>query len=130
MEFVSADEGSVGSIGYDGSINGRTFQSDGDIKISGETGVIWTEGSAGHIYTISGHIQSGSTFKLNNGTYTTTLSHSPTANRAIAFPNKAGTIALTSDITGTNSGTNTGDQDLTSLAADNSNNIICLSIFL
>jgi len=75
-------------------VGASSVTSDGDIKISGETGVIWTEGSAGHIYTISGHIQSGSTFKLYNGTYTTTLSHSPTANRAIAFPNKAGTVAM------------------------------------
>jgi hypothetical protein len=33
-----------------------------------------------------------------------------TANRVQRFPDKDGTIALTSDITGTNSGTNTGDQ--------------------
>jgi hypothetical protein len=33
-----------------------------------------------------------------------------TADRVQRFPDKDGTIALTSDITGTNSGTNTGDQ--------------------
>jgi len=78
-----------------GDINVATVTSDGDIKISGETGVIWTEGSGGNIYTIAGHIQSGSTFKLYDGASTTTLSHSPTANRAIAFPNASGTLALT-----------------------------------
>jgi len=36
-----------------------------------------------------------------------------TANRTLTVPNATGTIALTSDITGTNSGTNTGDQTIT-----------------
>ncbi len=109
MQFDSADEGSVGYIGYDGSINGRTFSADNEIKTSGEDATIWTEGTAGHIYTISGHIQSGSTFKLYNGTYSTTLSHSPTADRAIAFPNNSGTVALTNPSSGsqTFSGTQT-----------------------
>jgi len=78
-----------------GDIGVATVTSDGDIKISGETGVIWTEGSGGNIYTIAGHIQSGSTFKLYDGTYTTTLSHSPLDDRAIAFPDASGTVALT-----------------------------------
>ena len=34
----------------------------------------------------------------------------PTADRTVALPNASGTIALTSQITGTNSGTNTGDE--------------------
>jgi len=34
----------------------------------------------------------------------------PTADRIITLPNATGTVALTSDITGTNSNTNTGDQ--------------------
>jgi len=34
------------------------------------------------------------------------------ADRTITLPDATGTVALTSDITGTNSGTNTGDQDL------------------
>jgi len=36
-----------------------------------------------------------------------------TSNRTWTLPNKTGTIAMTSDITGTNSGTNTGDQTIT-----------------
>jgi hypothetical protein len=36
-----------------------------------------------------------------------------TANRTWTLPNKSGTVAMTSDITGTNSGTNTGDQTIT-----------------
>ncbi len=35
------------------------------------------------------------------------------ADRTYTFPNTTGTVALTSDITGTNSGTNTGDQTIT-----------------
>ena len=34
----------------------------------------------------------------------------PTADRVVTLPDASGTVALTSDITGTNSGTNTGDQ--------------------
>lgn len=33
-----------------------------------------------------------------------------TSSKTFTFPNNSGTVALTSDITGTNSGTNTGDQ--------------------
>jgi len=36
-----------------------------------------------------------------------------TTNRTWTLPNKSGTVAMTSDITGTNSGTNTGDQTIT-----------------
>lgn len=43
-------------------------------------------------------------------TYETTLSVTdPTADNSIVLPDKSGTVAMTSDITGTNSGTNTGD---------------------
>jgi len=38
-----------------------------------------------------------------------------TADREWGLPDESGTLALTSDITGTNSGTNTGDQDLSGL---------------
>lgn len=44
------------------------------------------------------------------GTFTTATL---TTNRTWTLPNTTGTIALTSDITGTNSGTNTGDQTIT-----------------
>jgi hypothetical protein len=121
--------GAISTSGESSSIS--TYGGNATIFTQGVNASIFTQGPSGHIFTqdSGAHIQSY-TFKLFNGEYATTLSHSATADRAIAFPNKAGTIALTSDITGTNSGTNTGDQDLTSLAADNSNNILCLSIFL
>ena len=49
----------------------------------------------------------GATADANETTLTIT---DPTADRTITLPNASGTVALTSDITGTNSGTNTGDQ--------------------
>lgn len=49
----------------------------------------------------------------DNGTNAVTLQGpASTADVTITLPATAGTIALTSDITGTNSGTNTGDQNL------------------
>jgi hypothetical protein len=64
-----------------------------------------TTGSGGSIDTTeTGIINFGDT-----GTRTV-LTGTASANRAISFPDASGTIAITSDITGTNSGTNTGDQ--------------------
>lgn len=49
----------------------------------------------------------------NDGLYYTTLvTHGNTADRSYTFKDASGTIAFTSDITGTNSGTNTGDQNI------------------
>jgi hypothetical protein len=59
----------------------------GALETTGDTSTISTNGS-------SAHISTRSTFKLNNGTHITTLSHAPTANRAIAFPNAGGTVAI------------------------------------
>ena len=72
------------------------------IYTSGTNASISTGGSNAHIMTGSSgaYIQSRSTFRLNGGTFVTTLSHAATANRAIALPDAAGTLALTSDITG------------------------------
>lgn len=106
-EFQSADEGLRMLIDYGGNITtfgtlqAASISADNEIKTSGEDATIWTEGSGGHIYTVGGYIQTGSNFRLSNGTHTTTLSHSPTANRAIAFPNAAGTVALINPSTGT-----------------------------
>jgi len=81
------------------------------IAAYGADALIYTDGIRAHIYTsgadaniytsgANAYIASRSTFKLNDGTYITTLSHAPTADRAIALPNAAGTLALTTDITG------------------------------
>jgi len=55
-------------------------------------------------------------FKLNlknaANTFTNFFTNATTAARTWTFPDKDGTVAMTSDITGTNSGTNTGDQTI------------------
>jgi microcystin-dependent protein len=54
-------------------------------------------------------------FKNAANTFTNFLTNATTAARTWTFPDKDGTVAMTSDITGTNSGTNTGDQTATTL---------------
>jgi hypothetical protein len=49
-----------------------------------------------------------------------------TTDKTFTFPNATGTIALTSDITGTNSGTNTGDQTITN-SSDATSHTVTLS---
>lgn len=46
-------------------------------------------------------------------TFTSFFTNTNTASRTYTLPDKDGTVAMTSDITGTNSGTNTGDQTIT-----------------
>ena len=62
----------------------------------------------------SGGVVGLTLFKLNMrnvlNTFTSFFTNSNTAARTYTLPNKDGTVAMTSDITGTNSGTNTGDQ--------------------
>jgi hypothetical protein len=80
-----------------------TTGADATIYTEGADATINTEGATAHIYTAGANafIRSRSTFKLFDGTFTTTLSHAPTADRAIAFPNAAGTLALVSGDLGT-----------------------------
>jgi hypothetical protein len=81
------------------------------LSASGPNGSIYTTGSNGFIYTSGGgSIETSGMFIINVGEAQTTLSGTQTANRAIEFPDASGTLALLSNITGTNSGTNTGDQ--------------------
>jgi hypothetical protein len=67
-----------------------------EIFTNGDNADISTIGTNAHISTLgtNAHIQTRSTFKLSNGTHVTTLSHAPTANRAIAFPDAGGTVML------------------------------------
>lgn len=53
-----------------------------------------------------------STFGMVNvaSTIISFFSNTATIARTWTFPDKNGTVAMTSDITGTNSGTNTGDE--------------------
>jgi len=94
---LSIDTLDVNSIESEGGI--VTVGQFAPISTSGSDAGIYTYGSDAHIYTVNGgYIQTSSTFKITDGTFTTTLSGTQTANRAISFPNASGTIALTSDI--------------------------------
>jgi hypothetical protein len=98
-----------------------TDGADAQIYTSGLNGRISTGGANAHISTGSSgaYIQSRSTFRLNSGTFITTLSHAPTTDRSIAFPDAAGTLALTSDITG---GTRAGS--FTTLTASSTTSLL------
>ena len=117
---TSGVNGSISTSGVDAFI--ATNGVNAFIATGGTTATIFTYGADAHIYTngANAYIQSRSTFKLYNGTATTTLSHSATADRAIAFPNDAGTLALTSG-SQTFSGAQTfsGQVELTGQAATN-----------
>ena len=82
---TTGENANISTIGADASI--FTTGAEANISTSGSDATIYTNGA-------NAYIQSRSTFKLYNGTHTTTLSHSPTANHAIAFPDKAGTVAM------------------------------------
>jgi len=93
-----------GGIGNDGGHNGGSINTSGNLAPGGS---INTSDGGGSINTRgTGSIGLGA-----SGTRTT-VTGTATADRGIAFPNASGTVALTSDITGTNSGTNTGDVTL------------------
>lgn len=64
-------------------------------------------------------------FKNAANTFTSFFTNSNTAARTYTFPDKDGTVAMTSDITGTNSGTNTGDQSIFStIAVSGQSNVV------
>ena len=101
--------GSVSTSGDLASVS--TNGSDASIYTTGIAAEIYTTGIAASIFTTgaNAYIESRSTFNLNGGTFKTTLSHAATADRAIAFPDAAGTLLL-ADGSGAN---------LTALNADN-----------
>ena len=103
-------EGQVAIFGEQGSFS--TNGNNATISTTGSDAYIFTSGEGASISTsgTSAFILTRDTFKLFNGANTTTLDHSATAEQTITLPDASGTIALTSDITGTNSGTNTGDE--------------------
>jgi hypothetical protein len=104
-----AFNGTVGAT-TPSTIAGTTGTFSGVVSTTGADAHIYTQGDGADISTYGafasiithggGHVQTSSTFKLDNGAYITTLSHAPTTDRAIAFPDAAGTLALTSNITG------------------------------
>ena len=115
---TSGANSNITTQGVNASIG--TSGADAVITTEGINALIYTEGANASISTLGAnanittdggaYIQTTSTFKISGGGFVTTLSGTQTANRAIAFPNASGTVALLSNITGTNSGTNTGDQ--------------------
>lgn len=92
----------------------------GTVGIQGTTATITLAGS-GDMVLASAQTVSGaktfldSTLLLRNvaNTFSAQFTNTNTAARTYTLPNATGTVALTSDITGTNSGTNTGDQTIT-----------------
>lgn len=94
--IVSPEFANIATTGESGSIFTAGLRA--SIAVLGDEALIFADGLNGHIQTrgANGHIQTRTTFKLFNGTYTTTLSHAPTADNAIALPDASGTLALTS----------------------------------
>lgn len=88
------------------------------IGITGNAGTV-TNG----VYTTNkdatGGVAGLTLFKLNlknsANTFTNFITNTTTAARTWTMPDKDGIVALASDITGTNSGTNTGDETLTTI---------------
>jgi len=92
--YTAGANASIYTLGEFAAI--ETSGASATIGTTGEGASIYTSGIGAIIYTLgaNAYIQSRSTFKLFNGSFTTTLSHSPTFDRAIAFPDKAGTVAM------------------------------------
>ena len=92
--YTSGSDANIYATGAYATI--YTTGASGYIYTTGASAQIYTTGQYAHIYTTgaNAYIESRSTFKLFDGTYYTTLSHAATANRAIAFPDAAGTLLL------------------------------------
>lgn len=100
----------------------------GDGTIEGDTNFQWS----GSVLNVQGDIYLGNStiskkIYFANDIYNSVLGTATlTDDRTINLPNASGTIALTSDITGTNSGTNTGDQTITN-SSDATSHTLTLS---
>jgi hypothetical protein len=75
----------------------------GNLTVTGTT----TTNNVEVVSTSNGVVFEGSAADANEGTL---LAGTLSADRTYTLPNKTGTVAMTSDITGVNSGENTGDQ--------------------
>ena len=93
----------VGSNTLTIGASGTTIAIPGDLVVTGTT----TTNNVETVSTSNGVIFEGSAADANE---LTLLAGTLTADRTVTLPDATGTVALTSDITGTNSGTNTGDQ--------------------
>jgi hypothetical protein len=105
--YTSGQDASIYTGGENASI--YTEGSSAVIGTSGFYAEILTSGDEAHISTsgINAHILTRSTFKIWNGTSTTTLASSQSADRTITFPDATGTVALTNDPRFTNARTPT-----------------------
>jgi len=93
--------GAYAAISTEGEYGGiNTIGASASIQTSGLDATIFTTGANAHIFTYNAgaYIQTRSTFKLFGGTYTTTISHAATANRALALPDADGTLLSTAAI--------------------------------
>jgi len=107
------------------------------IFANGTNGYIATLGANGYIATFGsgGYIESRSTFRLNDGTFKTTLSHAPTADRAIALPDAGGTLLLSNgsgaNLTGTAASLTAGNATLaaTVTVANEATDTTCFPLF-
>ena len=75
----------------------------GDLEVKGTT----VTNNVETVSTSNGVVFEGNALDNNEGTL---LAGTLTGDRTYTLPDKSGTVAMTSDITGTNSGTNTGDE--------------------
>lgn len=109
LTYTGTSTGGNGS-GDAGKI--MTFDSGGGVNLSNSLNV-WNTGGGGNyprVYISSGTIGFVRAASGSDGAF---AFETLTGSRLWTWPNKSGTIAMTSDITGTNSGTNTGDQTIT-----------------
>lgn len=94
---------------------------DTDTTVSGKQATSAKDATGGYVGLTAYKIN----FKDATNTYTSFFQNSNTAARTYTFPDATGTVALTSDITGTNSGTNTGDQSIFStIAVSGQSNVV------
>ena len=96
-----------------GVATATSITSSGSINVTGGGSSISVSGNGGRIAATgtNGEVSTSGTFNVvGSGGSILYISSNPSTNRFVTIPNADGTIALTSDITGTNSGTNTGDQ--------------------
>jgi len=92
---TQGDNATISTLGTSATIT--TFGVNASIFTQGADANIFTQGLNASIYTsgANSYIQTRGTFKMVSGVNnTTTLSHDPSANRAIAFPDASGTVSL------------------------------------
>jgi len=97
--FTTGADGNIGTTGVDAYI--RTDGLNAYITTVGDDAYIETQGENAYIQTLgtNAYISTSSTFQIaSGGGGITTLSGTQTANRAIAFPDASGTVALLSDV--------------------------------